>query len=69
MQTATFNISGMSCGGCARSISNVLSSLDGVETADVSFDQHRAVVDYDAAKMNPDALKRAIEEAGYEVTG
>ncbi|MBK7000487.1 MAG: heavy-metal-associated domain-containing protein [Rhodoferax sp.] len=69
MQTVTFNISGMSCAGCARSISNVLNALNGVQTADVSLDQHRAVVEYDAAKVGPDVLKGAIEEAGYEVAG
>lgn len=69
MQTVTFNISGMTCSGCARGISNVLSALGGVRAADVSFDQHRAVVDYDPAKLGPDVLKGTIEEAGYEVAG
>lgn len=67
MPTVALEISGMSCGGCARSIANVLKSLEGVATADVSFDQGRAVVDYDAAKTSADSIKRAIAEAGYEV--
>lgn len=69
MQTATLNISGMTCGGCVRSVSKVLNALDGVAKADVSLDKRCAVVDYDAAKLNLDQLKRAIEEAGYEVAG
>ncbi len=69
MQTATLNISGMTCGGCVRSVSNVLNALDGVAKADVSLDKKRAVVDYDAAKLSIDQLKRAVEEAGYEVAG
>jgi copper chaperone len=69
MQTATLNISGMTCGGCVRSVGNVLKALDGVARADVSLDRHQAVVDYDPAKLNPDQLRRAVEDAGYEVKG
>jgi len=69
MQTATLNISGMTCGGCVRSVTSVLSALDGVVKADVSLDKRCAVVDYDAGKLNLQQLKRAVEEAGYEVAG
>jgi copper chaperone len=69
MQTATLNISGMTCGGCVRSVSNVLKALDGVVKADVSLEKKCAVVDYDASKLSPAQLKRAVEEAGYEVAG
>jgi copper chaperone len=67
MQTATLNISGMTCGGCVRSVGNVLKALDGVVRADVSLDKQCAVVDYDAAKVGLEQLRHAVEEAGYEV--
>ena len=69
MEKATLNISGMTCGGCVRSVSSVLSALDGVAKADVSLDKQCAVVDYDAAKLNVEQLKHAVTEAGYEVAG
>ncbi len=69
MEKATMNISGMTCGGCVRSVSSVLSALDGVAKADVSLDKQCAVVDYDAAKLNVEQLKHAVTEAGYEVAG
>lgn len=69
MQTATLKISGMTCGGCVRSVSSVLRALDGVAKADVSLDKQCAVVDYDAAKLNVEQLKHAVTEAGYEVAG
>jgi copper chaperone len=69
METATLNIKGMTCGGCVRSVSNVLNALDGVAKADVSLDKHQAVVDYDAAKLGVEQLRRAVEDAGYEVRG
>lgn len=67
MQT-TLNISGMTCGGCVRSVTNVLTALDGVARADVSLDNHNAVVDYDPARVDVNQLRRAIEGAGFEVT-
>jgi copper chaperone len=68
MQTVTLGISGMTCGGCVRSVGNVLRALDGVAKADVSLEQACAVVDYDPAKLKPEQLKRSVEEAGFEVT-
>ena len=68
MQTVTLGISGMTCGGCVRSVSKVLKALDGVAKADVSLDKRCAVVNYDPAKLGVEQLKRTIEEAGYEVT-
>ena len=67
MQTATLTISGMTCSGCVRSVSKVLNALDGVTKSEVSLEERRAVVDFDAAKVGVDQLKHAIEEAGYEV--
>ncbi|MEK7875876.1 MAG: heavy-metal-associated domain-containing protein [Pseudomonadota bacterium] len=68
MQTVTLGISGMTCSGCVRSVSNVLNALDGVAKADVSLDKRCAVVSYDPGKLGVEQLKRAIEEAGYEIT-
>ncbi|HUX23173.1 MAG TPA: heavy-metal-associated domain-containing protein [Burkholderiales bacterium] len=67
METVTLGISGMTCGGCVRSVGNVLNALDGVAKADVSLDKRCAIVEYDAAKLNMNQLKRAVEEAGYEI--
>lgn len=68
MQTATLNISGMTCGGCVRSVSKVLNALDGVAKSEVSLDERRAVIDFDPDKVGVEQLKRAVEEAGYEVS-
>ena len=68
MQTETLQISGMACGGCVSSVTNVLQALDGVVKADVSLEKKCAVVDFDAAKVNVEQLRRAVEGAGYDVT-
>jgi len=67
METVTLGITGMTCGGCVKSVTNVLKALDGVTRADVSLDKACAVVDYDPGKLGVDALKRSVEEAGFEI--
>ena len=67
MQTVTLGISGMTCGGCVRSVTNVLKALDGVAKADVSLEKNNAVVDYDPGKVGIDQLTRSVVEAGFEV--
>ena len=67
MEKVTLGISGMTCGGCVRSVTNVLSALDGVTKAEVSLEKRSAVVDYDPGKVGVEQLKRSVVEAGFEV--
>ena len=67
MQTVTLGISGMTCGGCVRSVGNVLKALDGVTKAEVSLEKNNAVVEYDPGKVQVEQLKRSVVEAGFEV--
>ena len=68
MQTVTLGVQGMTCGGCVRSVTNVLKGVEGVSKADVSLEQQRAQVEFDPQMVKVEQLKRAIEDAGYEVT-
>ena len=66
METTTIKVDGMSCGGCVKSVTGVLTVLDGVAKAEVSLEQKQAVVEFDAAKVTRDQLKAAIEDAGFD---
>ena len=66
MQTLTLNISGMTCGGCVKSVAKVLEALDGVAIAEVSLEHANAVITYDADKIQPAALIEAVEDAGFD---
>ena len=68
METTTIKVDGMSCGGCVKSVTGVLTALDGVAKAEVSLEQKQAVVEFDAAKVTPERLKAAIEDAGFEAS-
>jgi copper chaperone len=68
MMETTIRVHGMTCGGCVASVTRVLKAIDGVEQVDVKLDPGQARVTYDATRTNVDALARAIEDAGYDVT-
>ena len=66
METVRLRIEGMTCTGCVNSVARVLGALPGVAQADVSLTKARAKVTYDPAKTGVEAMKQAIERAGYK---
>ncbi len=68
METRTFKVDGMSCGGCVKSVSGVLSAVAGVGKVDVSLERAEAVVSYDPARTGPQEFKRVLDDAGFELT-
>jgi len=66
METTLLKVVGMTCGGCVRSVTNVLKALPGVVQAEVSLEKSEAKVTFDCARTSPAALRKAIEDAGYE---
>jgi copper chaperone len=66
METTTIKVDGMSCGGCVKSVTGVLTALDGVAKVEVSLEQKQAVVEFDAAKVSRDQLMAVIEDAGFD---
>ena len=68
METTTIKVDGMSCGGCVKSVTGVLTALDGVAKAEVSLEQKQAVVEFDAGKLTREQLKTVIEDAGFEAS-
>lgn len=62
LETASFTIDGMTCEiGCAKTIENKLSGLDGVENAKVNFEEKKATVVFDANKQSAESLKATVE--------
>ncbi|MEO8005019.1 MAG: heavy-metal-associated domain-containing protein [Betaproteobacteria bacterium] len=66
METIVLEVGGMTCGGCVRSVTNVLKALPGVTAAEVSLEKSQAKVTFDPAVANAAAMRAAVEEAGYE---
>ncbi len=68
MQTTTLTISGMTCNHCVQSVTSALQELAGVDTVTVSLDTGSASVTHSPEKVNPQALRQAVQEIGFEVT-
>jgi Cu+-exporting ATPase len=62
-----FKITGMSCVACATRIEKRLSSLQGVEKANVNLAIENATVEFDAEKLNKDEIIKTIQKLGFEV--
>lgn len=67
MKTAELIIEGMHCDGCAKTVESLLSAEPGVKAASASFASGSAKVVFDPAAIDPAALARAVERAGYRV--
>ncbi len=61
------SVAGMTCNHCKMSVESALKTLDGVTSAEVDLAANKVAVEFDDSKVSFDDLKKAIEEAGYEV--
>ena len=63
--TTEFEIDGMTCGNCARHVTEAIQSVPDVRSAAVSLENKNAVVRWNASKNIP-AVLTAVKNAGYE---
>lgn len=66
MENTEIRIGGMSCQGCVKNITGVLSALPGVASAEVSLEAAQARVAYDPQQVSRADLLGAIEDAGFD---
>ena len=52
---------------CKAKVENVLTGLDGVESAVASLDDANVEVRYDDTKVTPEAMADAVDDAGFEL--
>lgn len=63
-----YHVTGMTCAHCVRSVSEEVSALPGVTDVAVDLESGRLTVTADRP-VESDAVRAAVEEAGYAVTG
>lgn len=64
LQTASFSVEGMTCAvGCAKTIQEDLTGLEGVQKATVDFDTKIATVTFDKTVQTPEKLTTVVEAA------
>ncbi|MGR4836974.1 MULTISPECIES: heavy metal translocating P-type ATPase [unclassified Bacteroides] len=63
----TFPVQGMSCASCAARVDKILNHQPGVSKATVNYASGMATVEYDSAQCSPEALQKAVQDAGYDL--
>jgi copper chaperone len=61
-----YKVSGMTCGGCVRSVTNAITARDG--SAKVEVDLPTGIVSVEG-DLSEDAVKDAVEGAGFDFGG
>ena len=61
----TITVNGMKCEHCKAKVEGALKAIDGVHAAEVSLADHNVAVDYDETKVQPEAMKEAVDNAGH----
>ena len=66
MTTATYTVTGMTCGHCISAVSGELGKVAGVTNVAVDLDTGQVTVTSDTP-LDPSSVRAAIDEAGYEL--
>ena len=69
MEHVTLAVPEISCDHCKTTIEGALGQLDGVTRAEVVVDAKTVTVSFDDAATDVEAIRAAIENEGYDVTG
>ena len=63
----TFPVAGMTCQACAHTVERALAAVEGVASAQVNYGSRTATLLRDPARVEGEALARAVRAVGYEV--
>lgn len=65
MKTIEFNVEGMTCGHCVRTVKGALAALGAEGSADLNTG--KAIASFDESQLSFAQIAAAIEEEGYQV--
>ena len=66
MNRAVFTIEGLTCKGCATTVSEAIKRVDGVIAVEVNYETEQATIGAEACCPVPiDEIKAALAKAGY----
>ena len=65
-ETRTYTVTGMTCGHCVASVTEEVQEIPGVQEVDVVLETGVLTVT-SSADLDDDAVRKAVEEAGYQL--
>ncbi|MFI0240152.1 heavy-metal-associated domain-containing protein [Streptomyces sp. NPDC016845] len=66
--TTVYQVKGMTCGHCEGAVASELGELDGVSSVRAAAASGQVTV-VSAAPLDEEAVRAAVDEAGYELVG
>lgn len=66
MSTSVYTVKGMTCSGCVNKVTGAVSGVDGVADVDVDISNGEVTV-VSEAPVDPDLVRKAVTDAGYEI--
>jgi Cu+-exporting ATPase len=66
--TAIFEILGMTCASCVRTIEKAIGSLDGIRSVTVSLPMEQAEIVYDPALIGSAEVIFAVDSTGFDIS-
>lgn len=66
METKTYTVTGMTCGHCVNSVSTEVGQIPGVTGVQVDLASGAVTVSSERP-LDDDAVRAAVDEAGYEL--
>ena len=58
----------MSCDHCKMTIEHAVKELPGIGYVSANPESKKVVIEFDEKKISLDAIKKAIEDSGYDLT-
>lgn len=65
----SYLVEGMTCSGCERTVSRVISNLEGVTSSKADLKTSTVAIEYDPAKVTIERIKNAVNGVGYKFVG
>ena len=65
MGKVTLNVNGMKCGGCEKSVEDILTSLNGIERAKASSKDATVELEFRDDIIQLDQVKKVLNEKGF----
>lgn len=67
MTTQVFRVPDVSCEHCRHAITESVGRLPGIASVHVDLSARTVTVAFDPSAASPERIRRAIEDAGYDV--
>jgi copper chaperone CopZ len=65
----SYLVEGMICPGCERTVSRIVSNIEGVVSAKADLGSSTVSVEYDPSSVTIDTIKEAVNKIGYKFVG